>query len=365
MRASPTSPLLTSFRLAIVRLFAVTAVLLASGCARSAAARPADAAERVRYYSRRVAAHPRLYPVHVQLAEAYFDRARETRDPSFLARARESLERSLAIQPTFEAFLLHARIAAFAHRFETALEWAARAGTAAVYPKDPAVTAVTAEALLGLGRADEARRLLPPAGAPLTDFHTAAALGRWLAERKEFDAARRAYSRAAELALEARVPVRAAWAEVMAAGTRIDSGRPAEAEAHLRRAAGLAPGTEELEIHRAEVLEATGRTAEALATYDKLRKESPDPLLPHRAYLLASRAGKTEAAERYLREAEAGYERVIAGGEIYTLGALAQLYADAGVRLDRALALAEENLKYKRDSEAVATLAAVKARLGS
>lgn len=319
----------------------------------------------MRYYSRRVAERPRLYPVHVQLAEAFFDRAQETHDPSFLRQARESLDRSIAIQPTFEAFLLHARIAAFAHRFETALAWAGRAVAAAVYPNDPAVAAVTSEALLGLGRADEARRLLPPPGTPLSDFHAAAALGRWLAEKKDFDAARGAYSRAAALALEAKVPVRAAWAEVMAAGTWIDSGRPAEAEPHLVRAAELAPPTEELEIHRAEVLEARGREEEALASYDRLRRESPDPLLPHRAYLLARRLGKGEAAERYLREAEAGYERAIGAGEVYTLGALAQLYADAGIHLERALALARENLKYKRDPEAVATLAAVRARLGS
>lgn len=344
-------------------LFALAAILLLTGCAARAAKRPATAQERVLYYSRRVAEQPRLYPVHVQLAEAYLDRAAETHDPSFLKRARESVGRSLAIQPSFEAFLLQARIAAYSHRFEAALEWAARAGAAAVYPNDPAVTAVTVEALLGLGRAGEARARLPTAAAPLTDFHTAAALGRWLGENKEFDAARDAYSRAAALALEAGVPARAAWAEVMAAGTRIDSGRPADAEPHLRTASKLAPAGPELRLHEAEVLEATGRGSEALALYERLRTASADPLISHRAYLLAQRLGKRAAAETYLREAEAGYGRVIASGEIYTLGALAQLYADAGIHLERALELAQENLKHKRDAEAVATLAAVKARL--
>jgi tetratricopeptide (TPR) repeat protein len=345
-------------------LFVLAAILLLAGCTQRAAERPATADERVLYYSRRVARQPRLYPVHVQLAEAYFDRAGETHDPSLLKRARESVDRSLAIQPTFEAFLLQARIAAYSHRFEAALEWAARAGAAAVYPKDPAVTAVTVEALLGLGRAEEARGLLPPAGTPLTDFHTAATLGRWLAGNREFDAARDAYSRAAALALEAGVPARAAWAEVMAAGTRIDSGRPAEAEPHLRAASKLAPASPDLRLHEAEVLEATGRGPEALAVYERLHGESPDPLASHRAYLLAQRLGRRAAAETHLRDAEAGYERVIASGEIYTLGALAQLYADAGIHLERALELAQENLKYKRDPDAVATLAAVRARLG-
>ena len=345
-------------------LVSVAALLLATGCAAPGGNRPATAQERVAYYARRVSEHPRLYPVQVQLAEAYFDRAGETHDPSFLRKARESVDRSLSIQPSFEAFLLQARIAAYAHRFEAALDWAARAGSSAVYPNDPAVTAVTVEALLGLGRAEEARRLLPPEGAPLTEFHTAAALGRGVAQEKEFDEARTAYSRAAALALEAGVPERAAWAEVMAAGTRIDSGRPAEAEPHLRAASRLAPGSRDLKLHEAEVLEATGRLEEALAIYERLRTEYPDPLLSHRAYRLAQRIGKGAAAEAYLREAEKGYERVRASGEIYTLGALAQLYADAGIHLDRALELARENLKYKRDPEAVATIAAVRARLG-
>jgi tetratricopeptide (TPR) repeat protein len=344
-------------------LVSLAAILLVTGCAERAAKRPASTSDRILYYSRRAAEHPRLYPVHVQLAEAYFDRAGETHDPSLLRKARESVERSLSIQPSFEAFLLQARMAAYLHRFEAALDWAGRAGAAAVYPNDPAVTAVTVEALLGLGRAEEAGRLLPPAGAPLNDFHTAAALGRWLAQKKEFDGARAAYSRAAALALEAGVPERAAWAEVMAAGTRIDSGRPAEAEPHLRAASRLAPGSIDLKLHEAEVLEATGRPEEALDVYERLRREFPDPVLSHRAYRLAERIGNRAAAETYLREAERGYEAVLGSGEIYTLGALAQLYADAGIHLERALELAEENLKNKRDPEAVATIAAVRARL--
>jgi len=63
--------------------------------------------------------------------------------------------------------------------------------------------------------------------------------------------------------------------------------------------------------------------------------------------------------------AEQGLERPLAAGEVYTLGALARLYADAGRNLDRALALAQENLLWKRDREAFATLRAVEARLAA
>lgn len=199
----------------------------------------------------------------------------------------------------------------------------------------------------------------------LTDFHTAAALGRWLAEARDFGPAHAAYLRASALALETGVSRLAAWAQVMAAGTLIDSGRPEEARPHLEEASRLSPNTEDLRMHEAELLEATGRAADALAAYEALRRDSADPVVPHRAYRLARALGEGGRAERYLREAERGYRRPVAAGEVYTLGGLAQLYADAGIHLERALDLARENLKYKADAEAVATLAAVRARLGS
>jgi len=51
-----------------------------------------------------------------------------------------------------------------------------------------------------------------------------------------------------------------------------------------------------------------------------------------------------------------------AAGEVYTLGELARLYRDAG-DLERAEALAVENLRYVRDAEAVATLDSTRAAL--
>lgn len=57
--------------------------------------------------------------------------------------------------------------------------------------------------------------------------------------------------------------------------------------------------------------------------------------------------------------AEKGYRVPIKAKEIFTLGSLAQLYCDAGTRLDEALALARRNLEYKKDREATDTLACV------
>src|SRR5690349_15249845 len=59
--------------------------------------------ERIAYYERRSADSPELYPVLARLGEAYLERARRSHDPADLAKARDALRRSLAVQESHEA----------------------------------------------------------------------------------------------------------------------------------------------------------------------------------------------------------------------------------------------------------------------
>jgi len=118
-------------------------------------------------------------------------------------------------------------------------------------------------------------------------------------------------------------------------------------------------------VHRAKLNEREGRLAEALLVYESILGDDPDPAIEARAFVVASRLGREESAARHFAAAEQGLERPLGAGEVYTLGALARLYADAGRNLDRALALAKENLRWKRDREAFAALQAVEARLAA
>ena len=93
-------------------------------------------------------------------------------------------------------------------------------------------------------------------------------------------------------------------------------------------------------------------------------EERADPELDGRAFLVARALGDEERARRHFEAAERGFRVAIDAGEVYTLGALARLYCDAGVRLDAALGLARRNLEYRRDIEAKATLADVRGKLG-
>ncbi len=339
---------------------------LAFGCAarRAASAEP-SAIERIDYYSNRIAQSPRLYPMYTQLGLACLDRARETHDPVWLAKAREAEVTALSLQDNFESMMAMAAIQNYAHRFEEAIRWGERAAAASVdgsAERDPAVASMLVEARLGLGQVAEAGRLVPSSVAGTRDFHSASALGRWLAASGRFEEAVTAYARAAAFAREGGAATLAAWAEAAAAAALLDAGRSAEARGHVEAAARLDPGATVVQLRRAEVEQAEGRSAEALNILEALLREDPDPAIEARAYAVARGAGALESAERHFDAAERGLEHAIDAGEVYTLGPLAQLYADAGRYLPRALALARENLKWKRDREALAILAAVQER---
>ena len=314
----------------------------------------------VEYYERIVAQHPERYPVRVELADACLARARETHDPRWLAKARSQVQKSLETQPTYEAYLTMARIENYAHRFESALKWADRAATASLYVgNDPAVTAILVEAHLGLGEDEQARRALDSRPTAKPDFYTAAATAQLHHAAQQHEAAAAAFLEAASLARQAKVDELVAWAEASAAGAFLDAHQPELARPHLETATRLAPQLQLNRIHWAEYYEAVNEPAQALRVYESLLARTSDPVVHHRAYRLAKRLGQDNVARRHFTAAEKGFLAPIEAGEVYTLGSLAQLYAEAGVQLDRARQLAEDNLKYKRDREARDTLAAV------
>lgn len=343
-------------------VFCLALILLGSCASRGRPRSDVDA--QIDFYVKKLSEHPRLYPVYAQLGAAYLDKARETHDPSFLARGRDAVERSLAIQPSLQAFKVMAGLCNFAHRFETALEWGRRA--AAANPSDTVVTALLIESYMGLGRYEEAAKLLPPPGATPRDFYTAAALGQWLVSQLRYDEAVDAFLDAARFARVGGMNDLVIWSEVSAAGALLDWGHPSPARSHLEAAARLGPGNavvwRMLHLHWAELYEADGQLDKALAVYEGLLEEQEDSAIRHKAFLVARWLGQDDQAHKHFEAAEQGFQRVIDAGEVYTLGGLARLYADGDVNIEQALALAQRNLEYKRDIEAEATLAYVRSK---
>lgn len=336
--------------IAIVGLLTV----LALPASAMAAPVPSILDQRIGYYERKLQKHPTLFVVHALLAAEYVEKTRVTGDPLWLRKAQASLERSLKIQPSFDGHKGMASLQNFRHRFAEALIWAQR-----TYPQrdNTDITALMVDAHLGLGEVDQAEQLLPPLDSVPADFYTAAAMAAVLKVQARYDQARLAYLKAEEFALEQKVVPVAVWARTNAAGMLIDSGRAEQALADLELASARNKDDPELRLHWAEYHQARGDHRQALTILEALVKDAPRPSFHHRAYRVARELGDRAAAKRHFAAAERGYRRVLDAGEIYTLGSLAQLYCDAGVRLSEARRLAQRNLTYKRDKEATDTMA--------
>jgi len=309
-------------------------VLVLAACAGHAEL-TADA--RIRAYAERIVEHPRVYATYLGLSQAYLDKARETHDPLWLAKASAAAQVSMEIMESLEGYKMHGRIAAFRHRFEEALDWAGRAqALLSADVTDGGVTALLVEAHMGLKQFDEARALLPADGAPLPDFHTAAAMGHWLKAQGRRSEAAAAFETTARFALEQRQISLAAWGHVMAAGVFLDSGEIDPARPLLKAAAKLDPQDRDLRIHEAELFAAEGRIPRAISRYESLIAEAPDAELHRRVFVLERGRGDDAKARAHYQAAEELLIRILDAGEIYSLDELARLYVDGGMTAEQA-----------------------------
>lgn len=306
------------------------------------------------YQLKRLEIDPDHYPSHAMLAVAYLDLARETADIEKLALARDHAKRSLKIQPSLEAFKAMARIEGFEHRFEESVKWAGMAAaSSAGSVADGETTAILVDAYLGLGRNEEARRVID--GLSEDGFHKQAALGSYYRATGKVDEAARAFMNASEFALRENAGKAQAWAEVMVAGVWIDFGDHHRAVRHLEKATKIDADSKAVKVHRAEFHEKEGELDTAADIYRSVLETSKNPELQHRLFNLYRMMGRNSEAKQQFALAESGYRRIVESGHIFALGPLAQLLCDAGDRPDEAKRLSTENLKYKRDAEALAT----------
>lgn len=330
--------------------------LIGPGCGRESDPGPKsdDAGLLISYYLKRIEADPDHYPSHAMLANAYLDSARETADLEKLALARKHAEESLAIQPNIEALKAMAKIEGFEHRFESSLDWARKAAnSAADSAPDGEISAIMVDAWLGLGEKEEARRVIDELAED--GFHKQAALGNYYKTTAKPDEAERAFINASEFALRENAGKAQTWAEIMAAGVWIDYGEHHKAMRHLEKAGKIDPDSALWKVHWAEYQEMEGELEDASDIYRSILGSSKNPEIHHRLFKLYELMDREADAKEQFDLAEKGYRKILDAGHIFALGPLAQLLCDAGERPDEARRLSTENLKYKRDAEALAT----------
>lgn len=246
----------------------------------------------------RLARLPGDHPGWAALGLRYVDLARTTADPSYYAKARAALDRSLAIQPEENAGALAgiASLQAAQHDFAAAAETAREA--VAVNAYDATAYGILTDALTELGRYDEAADALQRMADLDPDF---AALAR--------------ISYARELRGDVRGAEQAMQQALDAAGSAADAGFALHhlgelawhygggvdaAAAFYERGLARDPSSLPLQASAARATAAAGLTEEALGAYAEVTARVPvQQYLVEEGELLASLGRDEDAQDRY------------------------------------------------------------------
>jgi tetratricopeptide (TPR) repeat protein len=279
-----------------------------------------------------------------QLCAAFMQKARETGDFSFTQRAEAALERSLRIAPdNYDALKLRAKLALSNHRFAEALEIARRA--VEQRPRDFEMYGVLTDAHVELGNyreavesANEMARIRPytPSYARISymrSLHgdTVGAIA----------AMRMALQTAAD-------PESVAWCAVHLGDELLNSGQRAEAEHEYDRALYVFPDYHLALAGKARARIAAGDMEAAIEFYRRAQERVPLPDVAIALGNLYARLGRAEDAQRQYDLVEFIARSGSAGADTYSRQ-MAVFWADRGIRLDDALAIARRERASRND----------------
>jgi tetratricopeptide (TPR) repeat protein len=293
---------------------------------------------------------------HYRLGDAYIQKARETGDAAYFARAESALRTALALTPRHGGATRHLAYVLYSvHDFAGA---AALARTAIeLDPTDGHAYGILGDANLEAGNYDEAetayRRMLERE----TDLHAWGRLAGLISIRGDPVSAIEMLGWAIEEGQASRRPRESiAWAQWQLGSEHFALGDTEAAEARYLNSLATYPNYHRALAGLAQVRAAQRRYAEAVDLYEKAMSIIPLPDYAAALGDLHVRMGRVEAAARR-------YELVEYIGRLNTLNQvlynreLAYFYADHDRHLDRALELARKELEVRRDVYAYDVLA--------
>jgi tetratricopeptide (TPR) repeat protein len=261
-----------------------------------------------------------------ELAAAYLQKARETGDPSFYARADGVLEQALEQGPDDPAELVEASgLAAGRHDFRGALRLARRA--TALAPDDSGGAAVLVDALVELGRYRAAERVLQRA----VDRKPNLAAYTRVAYLRELHGDLPGAAAALRLAIAAGGSTRenGATVRVLLGDVELARGRLGAADRAYRAALAEVPRLPAAAAGRARLAAREGRLAQAIAGLRRIVRRLP---LPEHVIALGEAelaAGRRAAARRTLALV-AVQQRLLDGAGVNADTELAVFQADHG-----------------------------------
>lgn len=279
------------------------------------------------------------------LAAAYLQKARETGDFGFNARAETALNRSLAIAPDdFDAMRLQAMLLLAYHRFQEALEVARRAQT--LRPENADIYGAMTDALVELGDYEGAIRAAQKMVDLRPDTASYSRVSYLRSLHGDTEGAIEAM-RVAVRAADPRSPESVAWCRVHLGLELMKAGRRDEAEREFDEALAVFPDYYMALSAKARARLSAGDTASALELYKRAQERVPLPetIIAHGDLL--ARLGREEEAKKEYELAEF-IERNGASAATYSRQ-LALFLADHDIKLDEALTIARRERAARSD----------------
>ena len=287
-----------------------------------------------------------------QLAERYHRELRRTGDDRFIERELQAAEHSLKAMPAAQnpeglAALAQARLTA--HRFAEAREAARQLRE--ILPGKTRPLELLADAVTELGEYEEARKvceeLAKIEGAELSAAPRLAKLaiveGKLEKAREHFQ---KGIVRGAGRAIAQ--PEMVAWFHLQMGELAFKGGDWDSAERLYAEAGEVWPEGYSVVDHVAELRGAQGRTAEAVALYEKLVVRVPRPEFFQALGDLQTLAGQPEKAAAWHARAEAAYLDSVKSGAVHFYHHLAGFYADSKEDAAQAVAWARKDLALRQ-----------------
>jgi len=279
------------------------------------------------------------------LAAAFMQKARDTGDFSFNARAEESLKHSFRVAPdNYEGTKLQAVVLLNYHRFSEALQTAQRAQ--AINPRDQDVYGMIVDALVELGdyeRAVDAAQMKVDLRPDTSSYSRISYLRALHGDTK---GAIEAMKIAAESA-NPKNPESGAWCRVHLGDELMNDGKLKEAEHEYDYALYSFPEYHLALAAKARARYAAGDTDNAVIFYKRAVERVPLPEYVAALGDLYTKLNRTEEAKQQYDQVEF-IEKLGAAGGTYSRQ-LALFWADHDIRLDEALAAAERERAARND----------------
>jgi tetratricopeptide (TPR) repeat protein len=310
----------------------------------------------IKSYLARIKLDPDSYSNYTKLGEAYIQKARETGDTAYYDKAEEALKRALELYPdSYATVVFLGQVSSSKHDFKSALDYAEKA--VKLKPEDSYAYGILGDAYIELGDYDEAEKAYEKMLSLSPGFYSYSRLSYIKELRGDTEGAVQAMQKAIDHGSKQRLPEEnMAWAYYILGEMYFNQGELEKAEDQYQASLRNYENYYYALAGLGKVKAGQKRYKEAIDLYNKAIAIVPLPLF-------ISSLGEIYEKIGNMKEAKKQYELVEYIGLLSEVNKviynreLALFYADRDVKLDKALDLANTELKAKNDIYSYDTLA--------